>query len=70
MLVRSCVTKSCRKMTSAVQLAAGSKKTEECNENKLHVSSLMFLFTSVCLGIRINTFGSVWITTFICLLVV
>lgn len=57
-LVRSCVTKSCRKMTSAVQLAAGSKKTTERNENKLCVSGLVFLFRWVCSAICINTFSS------------
>lgn len=62
MLVRSCVTKSCRKMTSAVQLAAGSKTTEERNENEQCVSNVMFLFTSACLGICIKTFSSNSIT--------
>lgn len=50
-LVRSCVTKSCRKTTSAAQLAAGSNTTEERHENERCRSSVMFLFTTVCSGI-------------------
>lgn len=62
MLVRSCVTKSCRKMTSAVQLAVGSKTTEERNENEWCASSVIFLFTTVCLGICIKALSSYSIT--------
>lgn len=61
-LVRSCVTKSCREMTSAVQLAAGNKTTEERHENERCLSGVMFVFTSVCLGICIKTFSSYSIT--------
>lgn len=68
-LVRSCVTKSCREMTSAVQLAAGNKTTEERNENEYCLSGVMFVFTSVCLGICIKTFSRYNITpTCICLI--
>lgn len=53
MLVKSCVTKSYRKMTSAVQLAAGSKQVKSV----MRISDACpVLFASVCLGISIRIF--------------